>query len=137
MTLSKTEKIVSWSMQLVVAGILLPAGAGKLRSDQSALTVFEALEMGPEGMIIIGLIEVLASVLILTPGLVHLGALLGFGTMLGALLAHISTLGFSGDSGVGAVLLSVVIAATSVVMFLHREKLPVVGIIFREDARSE
>lgn len=105
------------------------ASYGKLTGAELSLFIFEQLEMGATGRYAIGLIEAFAALFLLPPNLPHIGALLGFGTMMGAFIAHISVLGVNtnGDGGMLVMMLAVVIMSTVTVMYIRRRDMPMFG----------
>ena len=127
--LSRNQKIVSWILQAVAAFILARAAYGKFTGMEMSLFVFERLEMGTSGRFTIGLIEAFAALLLLMPSVPQIGALLGFGTMMGALIAHTTVLGLdtNGDGGMMVAMMGVVVLATSTVMYIRRRDLPLIG----------
>ena len=75
--------------------------------------------MEPAGRIGSGVVELIASVLLLTPRLVWLGAGLALGTMAGAIGSHLTVLGIEvqGDGGLlFALALGVLLLATFVLV---------------------
>lgn len=130
--MSKKRTLLSWFFQIIAAVILGQASYGKLIGNEMSVVVFELLRMGDEGRILIGMIEGVATLLLLTPMLTHWGALLGFGTMLGALIAHITVLGLvvNNDGGKMIMMLGLVLFSTMSVLFVHRKRLPLIGAIF-------
>lgn len=129
MKLNKTNLAISWIFQIIAAAILLSAAWMKFSGNETVIFVFDELEMGHFGKIVIAIIESSAAVLLLTNNLAHLGAILGFGNMLGAAIAHISVLGIAirGDEGRLAIFLSVVLLSTLIVIFIRRKSLPLIG----------
>jgi hypothetical protein len=127
--LTTKEKIISWIFQIIAAAILALAAYGKFTGEEFGTIVFERIKMGAAGKNLIGVIESLAVFLLLTPNLPHYGAILGFGTMLGALLAHLTVLGIvvNNDGGKAVMMLLTVILSCSVVMYIRRKNLPFIG----------
>ena len=82
--------------------------------------------------LIIAAIEAIAAFLLLTNSLPQYGAILGFGTMLGALIAHSTVLGIevNNDGGKMVMLMGVVIISTSIIMLIRRRTLPLIGHTF-------
>lgn len=130
--LTKNELIVSWSCQVVAAAILGFAGTMKLAGNYADILIFTAIEMGHFGRILIGLIEAGSALMLLTRSFPHFGALLGLATMLGAIIAHVTVLGFEieSDGGMHLVLLGLVVLTSSTVLAIRRRDLPLLGIIF-------
>ena len=120
--LSSAQKVMSWIFQLIGAGILAMASFGKFRGDEVSQFIFAQTGMGVAGSYVIGIVEGFAALLLLTPNISHIGALIGFGTMIGALIAHATVLGIDvqGDGGLLVGLMSVVILTTASVMYIRR-----------------
>jgi len=120
--MKKVTVVVLWALQIMLAGLVLMAGWGKLSGVALAVDVFTALGMEPFGRYLIGVLEMIGVVFLLVPWLVTSGALLIFAIMLGAGLAHFTVLGTEGlQFYVPALVLSVVI------LYLRRKKLPLFG----------
>ncbi|MFV1996239.1 MAG: DoxX family protein [Verrucomicrobiales bacterium] len=86
-------RILLWVAKLVSASMLAHAAFEKLTGDSHAIEMFTLLEMEPSGRLVIGVIEALATLLILLPQSSVYGALLGLGVMIGATIAHLTVLG--------------------------------------------
>ena len=95
-------KIYSWVAQGIVALILLQTLFYKFTAAPESVYIFSAMGIEPWGRIGTGVIELVASLLLLIPATIVWGALLAAGTMLGALLSHFTVLGIEvqGDGGV-------------------------------------
>lgn len=117
---------LQWIFRLTAAGILFPVGYIKLSGGDVML--FEMLGMEPHGRIIIGSIELVAALLLLSPQ-AAIGALLAVGVMFGAIIAHFTVLGMNvgGDGGLRVMLLTVVFATSASVLIARRRDLPIVG----------
>jgi hypothetical protein len=70
-----------------------------------------------------------ASVLILVPSTVALGALLSVGVMSGAILSHLTVLGIEvmGDGGLLFALAIIVLACSAAVLLAFADALPILG----------
>ncbi len=117
-----------WVLRILAAAILLPVGYQKLMGDEMSIMLFDTLGMEPHGRVIIGVVEIIAALLLLSP-LAASGALLAVGVMLGAIIAHVTVLGVEvgGDGGRLLVMLSIVFASTTTVLVALRRELPVIG----------
>jgi hypothetical protein len=93
-------KIFQWILRLLAAVILLQTLYFKFTAQPESVDLFTTLGMEPWGRIGTGIFELIASILILIPRTMLLGALLGFGLMCGAIFFHLTKLGinFGGDS---------------------------------------
>ncbi|MCU0352255.1 MAG: DoxX family protein [Cytophagales bacterium] len=94
-------KLLPWVARLVAAVILLQTLFFKFTAAEESVYIFTTVGMEPWGRIGSGVVELIASVLLFMPRFTWLGALLGLGTMSGAILFHFTTLGISvqGDGG--------------------------------------
>lgn len=120
-------RIADYAMRGVIALILIPVGYLKFVADKDAVAMFQALDMEPHGRVVIGLIEITAGLLLISPAPAP-GALLAFSVMLGAVIAHTTRLGIVvGDGGAHAGLLAVVLTLSVIVLLRHRGSLPLVG----------
>ena len=113
-----------WVAQIIAALILIYPAYLKLTAAAIEIQLFTNLGMEPVGRYIIGMLELVASVLLVTKQRVT-GAILGAGIMLGAMIAHITVLGIYPLSivllGFTAFLLCVLI------VILRREEIPFFG----------
>ena len=131
--LSRTQAGLSWVAQLVVAGILLQTLFFKFTgADESRYifsTVGQFLGIGgvePWGRIGSGVIELVASLLLLIPATAVAGAVLALGVMGGAIASHLVILGLAvqGDGGLLFGLALVAFAGSALVLILRRAQLP-------------
>ena len=82
-----------WILQIGAAGMFLMVGFLKLSGDPQMIALFEAIGLGQWFRYVTGSLEVLGAVLLLTPRLSGLGALLLVGVMLGAVTTHLFVVG--------------------------------------------
>ncbi|MFN8005187.1 MAG: DoxX family protein [Acidobacteriota bacterium] len=131
MELSKKQSLASWVLQVVVAVILLQTLFFKFTGAVESVYIFSTLGAEPWGRIGSGVIELIASVLLLLPRTVTLGALLALGTISGALFAHLTRLGIAltavGDRGELFALAVVVFVASLGILLLRRRQIPIIG----------
>ena len=80
-------------VKLLAAVILLQTLFFKFTRAEESVYIFSALGMEPYGRIGIGILELIASVLILIPSTTLYGALLAAGLMTGAIYFHLTKLG--------------------------------------------
>ena len=130
----KWKMTVLWILQLVCAGILLFTAWSKLSSQPNAILIFSELGMEPAGRYIIGVIELLAALFLISGRAAALGGLLAVGTMCGAIIAHISILGLNvrGDHGRHVMMLAIVATSAAIVTVVRRRQLPIIGNTFAE-----
>ena len=92
MTLNFTS-IGIWVLRLIAAIIMLQTLFFKFTASEESVYIFSTVGMEPWGRIGSGVVELIASVLILFPKTIWMGALLGLGVMSGAIFFHLSKLG--------------------------------------------
>ena len=82
-----------WALRIVAAVILLQTLFFKFTAAEESVYIFSQLGMEPWGRMGTGILELVASALILYPRTTPLGALLAAGLMSGAIWFHIAKLG--------------------------------------------
>ncbi|MGV3697259.1 DoxX family protein [Flavobacterium sp.] len=112
-------------IKLVAVIILLQTLFFKFSAAEESVYIFSKLGMEPFGRIGSGIVELIACVLILIPRTTLLGALIGFGTMLGAILSHLLILGISvkNDGGELFTLAIITLLCCAVLIFQERRKI--------------
>ncbi len=124
--MKKRVSIFTWIVKLVAVLILLQTLFFKFSGAEESVYIFSKLGVEPYGRIGSGVIELIASILILIPRTTLLGALIGFGTMSGALLSHLFVLGISvkNDGGELFALAVITLICCVVLIIQNKEKLP-------------
>jgi uncharacterized membrane protein YphA (DoxX/SURF4 family) len=118
--------ILSWILRIAVAVILLQTLYFKFTAAEESIYIFNALGVEPYGRIATGILELITAILILMPRTVLLGALLGSGIMVGAILSHLFVLGIEvqADGGTLFALANIILLSCLSLIFLNRDKLP-------------
>jgi len=136
MELTKTQTIVSWILQLIAAAILFQTLFFKFTGAEESVYIFSTLGrfvgvagVEPWGRIGSGVIELIASLLLMVPATVSIGVLVSMGVMAGAIVSHLVVLGIEvkGDGGLLFGLALAAFAGSVLVLVLRRSQLPVVG----------
>src|SRR5918911_1493660 len=91
--MTRTQRIVSWVLQLFVAVILFQTLFFKFTGAEESRYIFSKLGLEPWGRIGSGLAELIAVILLLYPRTVALGAILSLGVISGAIVSHLTRLG--------------------------------------------
>ena len=94
--MNKTS-IILWIFRILAALIMLQTLYFKFTGQPESVHLFTTLGMEPWGRIGIGVMELIASILILYPRTTPYGALLGVGLMSGAIFFHLTRLGIKWD----------------------------------------
>jgi uncharacterized membrane protein YphA (DoxX/SURF4 family) len=135
MGLSRTQAIISWILQLAVAGILFQTLFFKFTGAEESVYIFRTLGMEPWGRIGSGVVELIAVLLLLYPRTAALGALLAVGVISGAIFSHLTKLGIEikGDGGLLFWLAMAVLVGSLAILWIRRAQLPIVGRRFRKN----
>jgi len=122
MSIRYISSIGTWLLRLIAAAIMLQTLYFKFTASPESVYIFTSIGMEPWGRIGIGMLELIASVLILYPRTTVLGALLAIGLMSGALYFHLSILGIvvMNDGGQLFVYAMVVLVASVWLVWIHR-----------------
>src|SRR4051812_30159409 len=114
----------SWALRLIIAVILVQTLFFKFTAAKESVYIFSTLGMEPWGRIGSGIFELIASILLIVPSTVTLGALMALAATGSAILFHLTKLGIAltavGDHGELFMLAIVVVVCSLAVLFLHR-----------------
>ena len=130
-SLSRGQNIASWILQLVAAVILFQTLFFKFTAARESVYIFSTLGIEPWGRIGSGVVELIASVLLVIPATIALGAILSLGVISGAIFSHLTKLGIAlpavDDRGELFALAVAVFVCSAAVLFLHRREIPLIG----------
>lgn len=129
MDMSTAAKVVSWILRLTAAIILLQTLYFKFTGAPESVYIFTKVHAEPWGRIGSGVMELIASILLLTPRYTWLGSLLAAAATAGAILSHLTLLGIEvqGDKGLLFALAIIVFLASLINLYLHRREIPFLG----------
>lgn len=121
----KIKIILIWALRLISAYILLQTLRFKFGAAPESVYIFTKVGMEPWGRIGSGVVELIASVLLLIPRTTALGALMAMGTMTGAIFFHLTILGIDvmGDHGQLFFMGVTVWLSCAILLFINREQL--------------
>lgn len=116
-------KKLSWIFRIAAALILLQTLYFKFTGHPESVELFTKLGVEPWGRIGTGVIELIASVLLLLPSTVFIGAILGIGLMSGAILSHLTVIGVEskGDGGQLFILAIITLICCLVTAFIYKQ----------------
>lgn len=99
--MNKPTQYLLWAAKGVAAVLMLQTLYFKFQAAPESVYIFTKVGIEPWGRIGTGVIELIASALILIPRTSWIGAGLGLGVMLGAIVTHLFLLGIEvqGDGG--------------------------------------
>lgn len=123
------SRILDWALRILAAAILLQTLFFKFTGAEESVYIFTTLGAEPWGRYASGVVELIASVLLLVPRTAWIGASLAIGVMAGAILSHLFRLGIEvqNDGGLLFALAVLVFAACAVSLVLHRREIPWIG----------
>jgi uncharacterized membrane protein YphA (DoxX/SURF4 family) len=126
---TKIFTILSWVLRGIAAVILLQTLFFKFSGAKESVYIFTAVGMEPWGRIGSGVVELIASILLLVPRTVVYGAVISLAVISGAIFFHLTKLGIAlpavDDNGELFGLAVVVFVCSAGVLILHRNELPV------------
>ena len=118
--------IFIWIVKLLAVVILVQTLYFKFTGAEESVYIFQTLGIEPFGRIGSGIVELIASILILIPRTTLIGAILGLGTMLGAIFSHIFVLGIEvqHDGGTLFTLAIVTLICCLILIYNQKNKIP-------------
>jgi uncharacterized membrane protein YphA (DoxX/SURF4 family) len=119
------NNIFTWIIKLTAVVILVQTLYFKFTGAEESVYIFSTLGAEPFGRIGSGVVELIASILILIPRTTILGALMGLGTMAGAILSHLVFLGIvvKNDGGTLFILAIITFICCAILVFQNRDKI--------------
>lgn len=122
---SKWNKVIPWGLRLIAAVIMLQTLFFKFSAAPESVYIFSRLGMEPWGRVGIGILELIASAMILWPKTSGLGALLAALLMSGALYFHFTRLGIvvQDDSGQLFIYALIVFLCSLLLLVIHRRQI--------------
>jgi len=123
-TMNKTTYIISWLLRITAAIILLQTLYFKFTGHPESVELFTKLGVEPWGRIGTGIIEFVTSILLLLSITALLGAFVGVGLMIGAILSHLTVIGIEskGDGGQLFMLAILVLVSCLAILMIHRKE---------------
>lgn len=127
----KIQHLLLWVFRILAALIMLQTLYFKFTAHPQSVHLFTILGMEPWGRIGTGVLELIASLLILYPRTTGYGAILGLGLMSGAIFFHLTKLGikFDGDYGLFTYAVLAFISCAVLVLFYRKDLLRQAGLV--------
>ncbi len=122
---NKTTTLVSWSLRIIAAFILLQTLYFKFSAHPESVALFTKLGVEPWGRIATGVIELITAILLILPATKAFGALSAVGVMLGAIASHIFVVGIESNNDGGQLfyMALLVLICSLIVLWMHRSEL--------------
>lgn len=124
------KNIISIIAQVILIAILGMTVFAKFTDKPEVVELFAKLDMGPIGYKLIGFLELSACLILIIPRGAIWGAMLGWGLMSGAILGHITKLGFEGQMGVMAGMATVAWFLSILIIYLRKSQLSFISNMF-------
>jgi len=123
----KMTILVYWTARIIAAFIMLQTLYFKFTGAEESIYIFTQVGMEPWGRIGVGVLELIASVLILINVTAWMGGLLALGLMGGAIMMHLTQLGIivKDDGGRLFIYAVIVTFCSAVVLLFNKEKIKV------------
>ena len=128
------KKYIERITSILAAIILLQTLFFKFTAAPESVYIFSELGLEPFGRVGLGIVELITAVLLLVKRTSFLGAIIGLGIMLGAILSHLFVLGVvvQDDGGTLFVLALIVFVSCLVTAILQKDK----WVAFRKSGMS-
>jgi uncharacterized membrane protein YphA (DoxX/SURF4 family) len=121
--MEKLKTLIYWIVRLVAAVIMLQTLYFKFTGKPESVEIFKAVGMEPWGRISVGIVELIASLLLIINATAWIGAVLALGLMGGAIMMHLTILGIEVQHDGGYLfLLAMVVAMCAVVVLFYNKK---------------
>jgi uncharacterized membrane protein YphA (DoxX/SURF4 family) len=120
----KAKNIMFWALRIVVAIILIQTLYFKFGAKPESVYIFTTVGMEPWGRIGSGIVELIATILLLMPRTTAFGAGLAMGTMSGAIFFHLTKLGIvvMDDGGTLFYLAVTVFVCSAILLVANKEQ---------------
>lgn len=114
--------VIVWVLRCVAVFIMGQSLFFKFSAAEESVYIFTTLGMEPAGRIGTGIVELIASILLLIPRTSWIGAGMGIATMSGAIFFHLTKLGIEINGDGGQLFLYAIIAFASCLALILIEK---------------
>lgn len=122
----KRSETIYWLARVIASFIMLQTLYFKFTASEESVFIFTAAGIEPWGRILVGVLELIASLLMLIPSTVWAGSFLALGLMAGAIVIHLTLLGIEvkGDGGQLFIYALIVVACAIFSLIRSRSQLP-------------
>jgi len=122
-------KYLKLILRIAVAAILIQTLRFKFTAHSDSVYIFTKVGLEPIGRIGIGILELIASILILIPRTTWLGAAMVIGIIGGAIMMHLTELGIeiNGDGGLLFYTALATFLLSVLMLWFTRKDIPIIG----------
>lgn len=123
------KKHIPLILRIIIAIILIQTLRFKFTAHPDSVYIFETVDLEPIGRIGIGILELIASILLLIPKTVWAGAMLTLGIIGGAIIIHLTQLGIEVNNDGGLLFITAVVTfiLSAIVLYLYWKEIPLIG----------
>jgi uncharacterized membrane protein YphA (DoxX/SURF4 family) len=117
-------------LRIIVAIILLQTLRFKFTAHPDSVYIFTKVGLEPVGRIGIGVLELIASILLLIPKTIWAGALLTLGIIGGAIVMHLTQIGIVVNNDGGALFITALVTfiLSAIILYIYRKDIPFIKI---------
>ncbi len=125
------KKVLYWLPRVLAALIMLQTLFFKFTAAPESVYIFSQMGLEPHGRIGVGVLELVASILLLIPKYSPIGGVVGAGLMAGALFSHVTTLGIVVQNDGGQLFIYACIVLVCCLITVAQEKEKLIGFLRR------
>jgi uncharacterized membrane protein YphA (DoxX/SURF4 family) len=114
--------IFIWIIKIIIVVILVQTLFFKFTAAAESVYIFKTLGIEPYGRIGSGIVELIASILILIPRTTLIGALIALGTIVGAIASHLLFLGIEVKNDGGTLFILAIITFLCCLILIYNQK---------------
>lgn len=120
------KKYITIGIRIIIAVILIQTLRFKFTAHPDSVYIFSEVGLEPIGRIGIGVLELIASILILIPKTIWIGAGLTIGIISGAIMMHLTKLGIeiNGDNGTLFYTAVLIFVLSAITLWMYRKDIP-------------
>ena len=123
------KKHIPLILRIIIAIILIQTLRFKFTAHPDSVYIFETVDLEPIGRIGIGILELIASILLLIPKTAWVGAILTIGIIGGAIMMHLTKLGIEINNDGGVLFFTAVITfvLSAIILYIYRRDIPYIN----------
>ncbi len=120
------KRYTSIALRIIVAIILLQTLRFKFTAHPDSVYIFSKAGLEPYGRILIGILELISSILLLRNKTAWIGAILTSGIIGGAIFLHLTKIGIqvNNDNGVLFITAIITFILSIIIIYIHRKDIP-------------
>lgn len=120
------KRYTSIALRIIIAIILLQTLRFKFTAHPDSVYIFSKAGLEPYGRILIGILELISSILLLRNKTAWIGAVLTSGIIGGAIFLHLTKIGIqvNNDNGVLFITAIITFILSIIIIYIHRKDLP-------------